>query len=175
MHDLRCEECAGQLGRKELARYYSPQEPIQIGDCNVGTSIRRSDRWEGVDVLFPAHYMPCCVASRVASFGDVMVDAVHPQEVGGRHLRFGEHVGADVIAVGHPADGFDQESQEDVAAVAIAAPLPWGEVGRLVDELGQEVAGFDDGVVGLRLPQVFVAFPASSSASSPMPDVWVSK
>src|SRR5215211_8499881 len=142
MHNLWCEERAGQLGRKELARHHSPQEAIQIGDCNVGTSIWRPDWREGVDVLFPVHDMPGCVASRVASFGDVVVDASHPEEIGGAHPRFGEDVGADVIAIGHPADGFDQEAQEDVAAVAIAAPFSWGEVGRLVHELGQEVAGF---------------------------------
>jgi hypothetical protein len=36
VHDSGREERAGKLGRKELARYYSPQEPIQIGDRNVG-------------------------------------------------------------------------------------------------------------------------------------------
>jgi hypothetical protein len=67
-------------------------------------------------------------------------------------------VGADVISVDHPADGFDQEAQKDVATVAIAAPFSWREVGRLVHELGQEGAGFDNRVVGLCLPQVFVTF-----------------
>src|SRR5215212_6601675 len=129
MHDLRCEECAGQFGRKELA---CPHESVQVGDRDMGATIRRADRWEGVDVLFPAHYGPGCVASRVASFGDVVVDTVHPEEIGGRHPRFGEYVGADVLTIGHPAYGFDQEAQEDVAAVAIAAASPWGEVGRLV-------------------------------------------
>src|ERR671920_2581475 len=124
----------------------------------MGATIRRPDRWEGVDVLFPAYDWPGCVASRVASFGDVVVDTIHPEEVRSAHPRFGEDVGADVISVGHPADGFDQETQEDVAAVAIAAPFSWGEVGRLVHELGQEAAGFYYGVVGLRLPQVFVTF-----------------
>src|SRR4028118_1768050 len=139
MHDLRSEERSGQFGRKELARYYRPQESVQVGDRDVGATIWRPDRWEGVDVLFPAHDGPGCVASRVASFGHVVVDAVHPEEIGGGHPRFGEHVGADVIAVGHPADGFDQEAQEDVAAVAMAAASSRGEVGRLVYELGQEV------------------------------------
>src|ERR671921_2972238 len=125
----------------------------------MSATIRRPDRWEGVDVLFPAHDLPGCVATRVASFGDVVVDAVHPEEIGGGHPRFGEHVGADVITVAHPAYGFDQEAQEDIAAVAIAAPSSWGEVGRLVYELGQEVAGFYDGVVGLCLPHIFVTFP----------------
>src|ERR687889_1264929 len=157
MHDLRCEECAGQFGRKEIACPHCPQESVQVGDRNVGTTIRRPDRWEGVDVLFPAHDLPGCVATRVASFGDVVVDAVHPEEIGGGHPRFGEYVGANVITVAHPAYGFDQEAQEDVAAVAIAAPSSGGKVGRLVYELGQEVAGFYYGVVGLRLPQVFVA------------------
>src|SRR5215210_8454955 len=158
MHDLRCEECAGQFGRKELACPHCPQESVQVSDRDMGATIRRPDRWEGVDVLFPAYDLPGCVPNRVTSFGDVTVDTIHPEEAGGRHARFGEHVGADVLAIGHPAYGFDQESQEDVAAVAIAAPFSWGEVGRLVDELGQKVAGFYDGVVGLRLPKVFVTF-----------------
>ena len=87
-----------------------------------------------------------------------MVGAVHPEEVGGRHPRFGEYVGADVIAVGHPADVLDQEAQQDVATIAITAPLSRREVGRFIYELGQEVAGLEDRVVGLFLPQIFVTF-----------------
>src|SRR4028118_2348679 len=145
MHDLRCEECAGQFGRKKLPCPHCPQETVQVGDGDMGATIRRPDRWEGVDVLFPVHDGPGCVANRIASFGDVVVDAVHPEETGGCHPRWGEYVGADVIAVRHPADRFDQEAQEDVAAVAIAAPLSWGGGGRLVCGLGGGGGGLGGG------------------------------
>src|SRR5215211_5461566 len=101
----------------------------------MGATIRRSDRWEGVNVLLPDHKGACCITNGITSFGDVLVNAVQSKEIGGGHPHFSEDVGADVIAVGHPTHRLDHETQEDIAAIAVAASFSRREVGRLVHAL----------------------------------------
>jgi hypothetical protein len=85
--------------------------------------------------LFQPTMVP--VASRIVPFGDVVVDAIQPEEIGGGHPRLGEDVGTGVVTVRHPANQFDQETQENMAAIAIAASPSGREAGGLLTNRGK--------------------------------------
>ena len=60
------------------------------------------------------------------------------------HPGPGKDVPSHIVAVAQAADLFDHQSQQHKAAIAVPAALARREIGRLVDELGQEIkeAGF---------------------------------
>ena len=98
------------------------------------------------------------VSSRIGSAPSATFscDTIHAQEIAVCHAGRGEDVAAHVVAIAQSRDLLDDEAQQDEAAIAVAAALARRKVGRLVDELGQEVNGLGYGVVGLRYPQIRV-------------------
>src|SRR6266567_9309368 len=160
VEDLGSEKCCRRLGREQSASFHLTEKSVQIASSSVCTAIGRPDGWVRIDIFLPGDNGTMLITEWIASLGDILVDFVHAEEIRVEHVSRCEDLLTHVVPIRQTADLFDEQAQQHIAAITVAASLARREIRGLVRKLGEKISGLDDRVVGSGLPDIRVHLPA---------------
>jgi hypothetical protein len=138
------EEGCRRLRREQAACFHLSQKPVQIAGGSVCTAIGRSDGWKSIDIFLPGDNGTMLITERIATLGDILIDFVHAEEIRVEHASRGEDLLAHIVPIGQTAGLFDEQAQQHIAAITVAASLTRRKIGGLVRKLGEKVSGQGD-------------------------------
>ncbi len=141
---LGSEEGCRRLGREQGACFHPAEKSVQIAGGSVCTAIGRSDGWVRIDIFLPGDNTPMLITERIAPLGDILIDVVHAEEIRVEHASRGEDMLTHVVPIGQTACLFDEQAQQHIAAITVAASLARREIGGLVRKLREKVSGLDE-------------------------------
>jgi len=156
MEDLRGEERLDQFGRQQASGSYGLGETDQVAGSRVRPAVRRADRRIAEDVLSPSRPATAVVEHRVLALGHIRNCLAAVEEPGRCHSGPGEDGIPYLLPVRRAGDRLDRQAHQDVADIAVPAPLARIEKCWLVGELRQKVSRLDDRVGRLVDPQGLV-------------------
>src|SRR6266566_2185770 len=157
---LGSEEGCCRLRREQAASFHLTEKSVQISGSSVCTAIGRPDGWVRIDIFLPGNNGTMLITQRMTSLGNILIDFVHAEEIRVEHVSRGEDLLTHIVPIGQTAGLFDEQAQQHIAAITVAASLARREIRGLVRKLGEKISGLDDRVVGSGLPDIRVHLPA---------------